>query len=222
VNPDDIRERRIAWAMLILCPLSLLIICAMVTMGYGRGLLYHPVGYLQVTCILWAIVMTVLPILRLARIIALPLWFVALVYADMYMFVLSLCHGMYFDYSWWGDSTHAISSMVVAAIVFMALCVMDSRSPPHVTLGGKGGIAALVLIISCAFGAIWEVMEGYTEIITSFDYMSYGGIFTLFDLWADLVGAAIMMVFAWFAVGRYGTKHIASKIRMGSKSIDIG
>ncbi|MCL2785706.1 MAG: hypothetical protein FWD81_00575 [Methanomassiliicoccaceae archaeon] len=226
MNADDTRERKIAWAMLILCPLSMMIVCAIVTMGYGRGLIYHPMGYLQVTCILWAVIMLVLPVLRLMRVIALPLWFVVLLYADMYMFVLSLCHGMYFETYlfgiWgWGDITHVISGLVVASIVFMALCLMEAHSPKHVTLGGRGGIAVLVFIIGCAFGAIWEMMEGFTDIISNFDYMSYGGVFTLYDLLADAIGALLMAVVAFVILTRHDARHVASKIRLGKRNIDV-
>jgi len=226
MNASETKERKVAWAMLILCPLSMMIVCAIVTMGYGRGLLHHQLGYLQVTCILWAIIMMVLPVLRLARKISLPYWFMALLYADMYMFVLSLCHGMYFEpllfgeMLWWGDFTHVISGMVVASIVFMALCLMESRSPKHVTLGGRGGIAVMVFIIGCAFGVIWEMMEGFTDIISEFDHMSYGGVYTLYDLLADAIGAFIMAVIAFIILSKHDAKHVASQIRMGKRNID--
>ncbi|MCL2143091.1 MAG: hypothetical protein FWH44_02375, partial [Methanomassiliicoccaceae archaeon] len=204
MSAEDVKERRIAWAMLIICPLSMMLMFALVTMEMVRGLNWHPVEYLQATCVLWAIVMTVLPALRLANLISLPLWFVALLYANMYMYVLSLCYGMYLDpsISWWGDVTHVISSMVVSSIAFMALCLMESHSPSHVTLGRRGGITVMVFIIGCAFGAIWEIMEGFTDIIASFDYMSYGGAFTLYDMWADMIGSFLTAAIAWMILGR--------------------
>lgn len=222
MNAGDRKERRIAWAMLILCPLSLLLVCALVTMGYGRGLIYHRAEYLQITCIAWAAIMTVLPILRLTRLITLPYWFTALLYSNMYMFALSLCYGLYLDPDtyWWANFTHVISSMVVAAIVFMALCLMESRSPPHVTLGGRGGITAMVFVISCAFGAIWEVIEGFTDIISKFDYMSYGAVHTLWNLVADTIGAAIMAAIVFVILSGRSAEQVVSEIRLGRKNID--
>ena len=222
MNADERKERRIAWIMLIVCPLSMMAVFAMVTAGYARGLEWHPTEYLQATCILWALVMTLLPILRLARIISLPFLFVALLYANMYMYVLSLCYGMYMDPAipWWGDLTHVISGLVVASIVFMALCLMESHSPPHVTFGSRGGLAATVFVVGCAFGVIWEIMEGFTDIIAGFDYMVYGGSDTLYDMMADMFGAAIMAAAAWMILGRYSAKEIASTFRIGRKNID--
>jgi hypothetical protein len=194
-----------------------------VTLGYANGLAVgHPMGYLQTTCVLWAIVMTVLPILRLVRLVSLPLWFIILVYADMYLFVVTLCEGLYFEVSWWADFTHVISSMVVASIAFMAMCSMQARSPPHVNFGSRGGAVAMLLLVGFSFGAIWEVMEGMTDIITGVDYMSYGALHTMGNLIADTIGAIFMTTIAWVMLGRRDMKTIASRIRLGKKSIDSG
>jgi hypothetical protein len=209
--------------MLIVCPLSVMLMFVYVTLGYARGLAAgHPMEYLQMTCILWAIVMTVLPIFRLARLISLPYWFLLLVYADMYLFVITLCEGLYFDLLWWPDFTHVISSMVIAAIIFMALCLMQTHSPPHVTFGSRGGLIAVLLIAALSFGAIWEIMEGMTGILTGVDYMSYGTLHTMGNLTADLIGAVIMSAIAWAMLSTRDAKDIASKIRLGKKNIDAG
>jgi hypothetical protein len=223
MNAEDMKERRIAWAILIICPLSVMLMFVYVTLGYARGLAAgHPMEYLQMTCILWAIIMTVLPILRLVRLVSLPLWFMVLIYGDMYLFVLTLCEGLYFDISWWADFTHVISSMVIASIVFLALCSIEASSPSHVTLGSRGGIVMVTVFVAFSFGAIWEVMEGFTDILTGIDYMSYGALHTMGNLTADMIGTMIMATIAWMLLDRYGVKGIASKIRLGRKKIDDG
>jgi len=222
MNPRDEKERRVAWAMLILCPFSMFLMFIYVTMGYAGGLAAgHPEEYLQATCFLWAIVMTVLPILRLARIIALPYWFLVLVYANMYMYVISLCEGFYFNLDWWANFTHVISTMVVAAIIFLALCAMETHSPSHVSLGTKGGIAAVMLMGAFSFGAIWEVMEGFTDILTGIDYMSYGALHTMGNLAADMLGAIIMTAIALIMLSRRDVTEIASGLRLGKNNIDV-
>lgn len=221
MNEDDRKERRIAWTILIVCPLSLLAMFVYVTLGYAHGLeAGHPMEYLQTTCILWAIIMTVLPILRLARLVSLPYWFLILMYADMYMFVITLCEGLYFYLDWWADVTHVISSIVVASIIFMALCSIQARSPSHVTLGSKGGVVAMTLMVTMSFGSIWEVMEGLTGIATNVDYMSYGILHTMGNLTADLIGGVIFCLIALVMLNKRDAKEIASKIRLGSKNID--
>ena len=229
MSPEDARERRVAWMMLILCPLSVMLLFCAATMGYGRALALdrHPIEYLQVSFVLWAVIMTVLPIMRLVRLISLPRWFLIMIYADMYMFVIWLFEGFYFDIFvlgpiqfGWGDFTHVVSGMIVAAIVFVALCLIESRSPKHVTFGTKGTIVLLVFLSGCAFGAFWEIMEGFTDIIAGHDYMVYRGVDTLYDLLADLIGGAVMALIAWVMLRRHSAKEIASKVRMGKKNID--
>jgi len=222
MNAEDRMERRIAWTMLILCPLSMVLMFIYVTLGYAPGLAAgHPMNYLQATCALWGIIMAVLPILRLVRLVSLPYWFMLLIYSDMYVYVTSLCLGFYFNYYWWADFTHIISTMVVTSIVFMALCSIQANSPSHVSLGSRGGIIAITLLIGFSFGAIWEIMEGSTDILANQDYMSYGVLHTMGNLSADMMGAIIMSTIALLMLGHRDAKGIVSKIRLGRKRIDV-
>ena len=222
MNSEDAKERRAAWAMLVICPLLMMAEFAYVTMGYAHGLeAGHPMEYLQTTCVLWALISMVLPILRILRVAALPLWFSVLVYGDMCLFVVSLCQGMYFEMLWWPDFTHVISSAVVASLAFLALCLMQARSPPHVSLGARGGIVAATIIVAFGFGAIWEIMEGFTDIITQVDYMSYGAQHTISNFNADMLGAFLMGAVAWAILTRHDVMYVASKIRIGRKNIDV-
>lgn len=222
MNTGDRKERLVAWIMLIVCPLTMAAMFAYVTLGYARGLAAgHPVEYLQMTCFLWGIVMTVLPVMRILRLVALPYWFLALLYANMYLYVTSLCQGFYFDLSWWANFTHVISTMVVASIIFIALCAVQARSPPHVSQGSVGGTALLTLILALSFGSIWEIMEGSTDILAGIDYMSYGALHTMGNLAADALGAVMMSGIAWIMLTRRSPKDIASKIRLGKKNMDL-
>ena len=222
------KERKVAWAMLVLCPLSMALMFMYVTLGYAPGLTAgaplgvapHPPEYLQATCILWGIMMTVIPILRLLRLVALPHWFTAVLYANMYLYVISLCLGMYLNISWWGDATHVVSSAVIASIVLMALCLMQAHSPPHANLGSRGGIVIMLIPIAIAFGLIWEIMEGFTDIISGMDYMSYGAMYTLYDILADVIGALAVAVLAWIILGKHDANYVASEIRIGRRHID--
>jgi hypothetical protein len=222
LNINEKKERRIAWAMLILCPLSMVAMLAYVSAGTSPGQASgHPMVYLQLTCILWGIIMAILPMFRILRLVALPLWFAVMVYADMYMYVISLCLGMYMDHYWWANFTHVVSTMVVTAIVFMALCKMSSRSPPHVSFGSNGGIIVIMFFLGAAFGAIWEFMEGLTDLLSGYDYMIYGAIDNIGNLAADIVGVFLMIPVALFLLRRYGASEIASTFRIGRRNIDV-
>jgi hypothetical protein len=223
MNIGEKKERRIAWTMLVLCPLSMALMFIYVTLEMAPGLdAGHPMIYLQLTCVLWAIVMMIVPVLRLLRFVALPLWFSAILYADMYMYVISLCLGMYMNYYWWANFTHVISTMAVAAIVLLALCKITTDAPPHVSLGSNGGIIVMMFFMAAAFGAIWEFSEGMTDLLSGYDYMIYGAIDNVGNLAADIVGVIIMVPIARVLLSRYGAKGIASAFRVGRKDIDAG
>lgn len=221
MNADDRRERRVAWVLLLICPLSLVALCTYITLLEDSSHIFdlHPRIYLQTTCLLWASIMTLLPVARLRRILALPIWFMLILYGDMYIFVTSLLNGLYMELSWWANFTHVVSSLVVSSIVYMALCVMAAHSPSHVVLS-KGAIVMMTFLIGCAFGVIWEVGEGLVEIITKVDYMSYGAVHTLYNLVADVVGAAIMAVIAFCMLRKHDAVYFASKVRIGRAKIE--
>ncbi len=187
--------------LLVLCPAVLAVLFVSVEMGIAPGIAAgHPKEYLAGTCIAVALVSIILPILSLMNIIVLPNWFLAMVYFDLYMYVTTLCCGMYFTVSWWGDFSHVISSVVVTEIILMALCVMTTYSPPHVTLGSSGGFAVTLFIISVSFGGIWELIECSTDLLAGSSYMVYGAAGSLADITADAIGAGIVSVYAYFSL----------------------
>lgn len=222
LKASDIKERRIAWGVLGASLLIIGFMYAYVTAGLAAGINSgHPVGYLQATCIMWAIITAMLPALRLLKLVSLPAWFIILVNANMCLYVVSLCQGLYLDVDWWGNLSHQIAAFIVASIVFLALCLMQTYSPPYLTFGSRGGIVAMLILLSASFGCIWEIAEGFTDILSGTDLMVYGIEDTLSDLWADLVGVGIMTTVAWIILGRQSPEQVASMVRIGRNSIDI-
>ena len=216
----DVTERSIAWVLLIFCPLMMFAILAYVSAGNAPGLdAGHPMEYLQMTCLLWAMISVVIPLLRLMRFVSLPIWFVFLVQGDMFLYVISLCQGFYLNLSWWGDLTHIIASAIVTGFVFIALCLMQSRSPAHVTFGSKYGMTLMLFLVALSFGGVWEMMEGFTDVLTGTSYMVYGATDTLGDLVADFIGVSLMTVAALMILNRQGAENVASKVRLGRSMI---
>ncbi len=194
-------ERIRSLCLLVLCPAVLVVLFMSVELGIAPGIAAgHPPEYLKGTCIAVALVSIILPILSLRNIIVLPNWFLAMVYFDLYMYVTTLCCGMYFTISWWGDFSHVISSVVVTEIILMALCVMTTYSPSHVTLGNNGGLAVTLFIISVSFGGIWELIECSTDLLAGSSYMVYGAAGSLADITADAIGAGIVSIYAYFSL----------------------
>ncbi len=172
---------------------------AAVAGGVAPGLEWHPTWYLEATCVMCALLLSVIPALRLAGAVKMPWWLNILLAADVYVYSVSLLLGYYMNpdtMGWWGFFGHVLSSMSVGAVVFLALCLVEKYSPPHVTLGSNAAIHCYTLMISLAFGGIWEVMEGYVDVIAGDSIMVYGNFDTLDDLRADLLGSAIMVFIA--------------------------
>ncbi len=193
-------DRKFTIAVWIIEEIIFAIMFWTVAADIARGLRWHPAWYLEATCIAFALISCVIPVLRLVGAVKMPWWFNFLLMADVYIYTISLCLGFYMDpdIPWWGFFGHVLSSMSVGAIVFLALCLIEKHSPAHVTLGSNAAIHCYTLMISLAFGGIWEVMEGYVDVLVGQSVMVYGDFDTLDDLRADLVGSVIMVILATF------------------------
>lgn len=219
---QDARERRVAWSMLVLCPLSFMLISVFAFMGVAPGIeAGHPAIYLVATCIAWAIVSMILPVLRLLRLVSMPAMFLYAVYGNMYFYVISLNIGFYLNISWWGDMGHVISSTIVSMIVFIALCIVECHSPAHVTFGNRKGLCAMLFLVALSFGGIWEMIEGFADFAGGGSYMVYGANDTMGDLTADLIGVFIVVVCAYMYLGKNTPDDIYSTVRIGKAAFEV-
>lgn len=219
---QDRKERRVAWAMLICCPLSFLFISVFVFMGVMPGIeAGHPPIYLEMTCFAWAIVSVFLPALRLLRLVSLPPMLLCIIYANMYFYVISLNVGLYLNVSWWGDMGHVISSTIVTMIVFVALCIMECSSPGYVTFGNRFGMAAMLFLVALSFGGIWEMMEGFADFAGGASYMVYGASDTMGDLTADLIGVCIVTACVYCYLGKHTAADLVSDVRFGKRAFIV-
>ena len=221
-SAENAAERRVAWILLIAAPVGFGTICAFVMAGLAPGLdAGHPEEYLVATCVAWAIISLVVPILRLANLVSLPPILMGVIYFDMFFYVLGLCSGCYLNISWFGDFGHVVSSSIVTVIVFVGLCMIEAHSPAHVTFGNRTGMAIMLLLVALSFGGVWEMIEGFTDGVTGNAYMVYGASDTMGDLSADLIGAFIVSVGVYLYLGNHTASDISSKVRFGRKAFDI-
>ena len=219
---QDAHERRVAWAMLIGCPMSFLFLSIFSFIGVMPGIeAGHPPIYLEMTCFAWALVSMFLPALRLLRLVSLPPMFLAIIYANMYFYVISLNVGLYLNVSWWGDMGHVISSTIVTMIVFVALCIMECKSPEHVTFGNRRGLVAMLFLVALSFGGIWEMMEGFADFAGGASYMVYGASDTMGDLTADLIGVCIISACVYWYLGEHTANDVASQVRIGKAAFEV-
>jgi hypothetical protein len=206
--------------MLSMIILSFGFFLIMVKLGLAPGLeAGHPPEYLTATFIAVGVVLSALPIMWYFDIVRMPLWFTALLTANLYYYAISMFFGMYLRIVWWGDVAHCVSSVCVCALVFLSLCILQANSPKHVTLGSTKGILVLVLLIGICFGGLWEVMEGYVDIITGTSYMVYGIWDSLMDIRADTGGAIIMVILGYVLLKKHTPEEISSttKVRLARK-----
>ena len=172
----------------------------------------HPPEYLLSTYVATSLLISVIPILRLTGVVRMPWWFNLLLVFDLYFYSISLSLGFYMndDIAWWGFLGHVMSAICIGAIVFLALCVIEKQSPVRVTLGSRAGVILITMLITISFGGIWEVMEGYVDIIVGQAYMSYGVFDSLDDLRADVLGAIFMAIIAAFIMRKKSAADVAS------------
>ncbi len=223
INPEiDAKERRNAWIIMILCPISLLSLCiftyAGVTPGIEAG---HDPVYLVSTCIASAVLSMLLPILRLLRVAAVPKILTVTIYLNIYLYLISLHLGMYKSIDWWGSVGHILSSSIATIFVFLGLCIMQVHSPSHVHFGSRAGICILVFIIGMSLGGLWEMAEGLTDILAGQDFMVYGAIDTLGDLISDTFGALVVALCAYWYLRDHTVEEACASIRFGRNAFQV-
>lgn len=221
MSGGDAAEVRNYWVLLVVAPVLLMVVCALAAMGMVPGIeAGHPKEYLMATCIAWAIVSLVIPLLRILRLVSLPPILVAVVYLNIFFYVLSLNLGLYLNVSWFGDFGHVVSSTIVTCIVFVALCLIQAHSPAHVTFGRSNGLCAMLFLVALSFGGVWEMIEGFADGVTGNDYMVYGARDTMGDLTADLIGVIVVTVCVrWYLKG-HTAEDVASSVRFGRKAFE--
>jgi len=185
----------------------------------GLGPEKHPSEYLLISNIAIFLLISVIPVLRLVGVVRMPWWFNFVLTFDVYLYVVSLTCGFYKEPSmeWWGFLGHTCSSLSVGAICFLALCLIAKHSPADLRYGKLPGLLLLLFVISLSFGGIWEVMEGYVDIITGTAYMSYGVFDSLQDLEADALGSLIMVAIAAFLLKDRTPEEVAAGTHLGRR-----
>ena len=221
MNLDDLTpeaDRKLTWAYWMCMLTVTLIDIATVLMGIAPGIGpdKHPSEYLFISNIAIFLLISVVPVLRLLGIVRMPWWFNLLLTFDVYLYVVSLTCGFYKEESipWWGFLGHTCSSISLSALSFLALCLVIKHNKVGLTYGHTFGFLILLFFVSVAFGGIWEVMEGYVDIVAGTDYMSYGVFDSVQDMEADTLGALIMCAIAGLILRTRTPEDIASSTRL--------
>ncbi len=216
LSPEADRKLTVAYWLCMLAITTVDIIT--VYTGDAPGLLpgRHPPEYLYISNVAIFLLISVIPVLRLLDLVHMPWWFNLMLTFDVYLYIVSLTCGFYKDesISWWGFLGHTCSSMSLCALCFLALCIVKKHSPVDVSYGHNIGFLVLLFFVSIAFGGIWEVMEGYIDIVAGTSYMSYGIFDSLQDLEADTLGTTIMCIAAGLLLRTRTPEDIADSTRV--------
>lgn len=119
---------------------------------------------------------------------ALPLWFsVAAV-----LHVVGMT-GLYESVWWWDHITHAVSSALVAALLYAGVLVGGVAGGPTASTAG-----AVTLVLTIAVGVVWELVELVArDVGEHLDVepvlVHYGWRDTAYDLVFDVVGALVVV-----------------------------
>ncbi len=218
---ESMGDRRFTMAVWIgMAAVTMISIASVVTgITPGIGPDRHPPEYLIISNVAIFCLISVIPVLRLSGLVKMPWWFNFILIGDVYFYSVSLTLGFYLDpgIPWWGFLGHICSSIAVSSLVFLALCLVAAHSHGKISFGNDFGLLFITFMFSVALGGIWEVMEGYIDIVTGESYMSYGVLDSLGDLRADCIGALIVCFGAALLLRRQTVEDIASRTHLGKR-----
>lgn len=133
-----------------------------------------------------------------AGIMTLPISFVLLIELSMFMHMIGLQMGFYDDLEHWDTLTHLLSSVTVSFCVLYALIVVDSLHPKiHFS---RRLMPLFLFMVVMTFGLFWEFIEYHSDLYLG-SKMQYSPFDTISDLGFDLLGVALVSVYAYWLQG---------------------
>ncbi|MCK9323420.1 MAG: hypothetical protein RBR05_03210 [Candidatus Methanomethylophilaceae archaeon] len=206
------KERTTDIACLILFPLGFIILAILAIMGFSEG--FFAETYISSTQIVSAILVMILPVLRLTKKFRSPYWFMFLVTSVPYLHAVSLFLGFYHSFANWDFISHTYSSIIVGLIVFISLLIIQHYTV-RIDLGSTATILFFTFIIAWGFGNIWEITEWIIDNAFGNALMSYSVMDTLGDLViSDLTGAILTDVLAGIILSRYSITQIVEEMNL--------
>ena len=147
-----------------------------------------------------AFLLTMVPSLMTRNLhLCLP-WEVNLLIAvSLYLHVMGHVGDYYVLFAPYYDKlTHLVSSVTVALLAFFAAILADHQGDLRLT---RPAIIIFILIFTLAAGAAWEIYEFTCDQVFGTN-LQHGNTDTMVDLIVDLIGAAIVAIFAAIALSR--------------------
>ena len=122
-----------------------------------------------------------------------------LVAVSLYLHVMGHVAGYYVSLAPYYDKlTHLVSSVTIAFLVLFLVVLAGHRGDIRLT---RTVTAVFILVSTLAAGAAWEIYEFAVDQVFGTN-LQLGNTDTMVDLIMDLIGGAIVTVFAAIALGR--------------------
>lgn len=212
-------ERRIDLLCLVAFPMGFIILAVNAYLGHSEA--FFGDTYVAATQVVSALVVMVLPIMRLTKKFRVPYWFVFMITSVPYLHAVSLYFGFYNNLSYWDFISHSYSSAVVTMVAFLAMLII-SHYTTRIRLGIKG-ILAGTLLMGHGFGNIWEVWEWSVDCFFEDSYMSYSIMDTVKDIClGDFVGVTLMTMVAFVIMLHKDYDKIVDGMNLGKFMDDMG
>lgn len=206
------REKRIDLACLVLFPLGFVILAILAYAGYSPA--YFAETYVAYTQLISAVVVMVLPTVRLTGRFRAPYWFVAVITSVPYLHAGSLFFGLYKNFEYWDFISHSYSSAVVTMVVFLALLIINHYAT-RIKLGGRG-ILVGTFLLGHGFGNAWELWEWVVDCYFGDRFMSYNVVDTIGDLcFGDAFGVLVMTIVVYFIMLNKDCNKIVDGMNLG-------
>lgn len=206
-------------------PLFFMFLASFLTMAalsferYSRGVHLDYYLYPAITCLVSALLLALPILLRWKRVVTLPVWFISLIFLALFLHCIGVVERFYDDLFWWDNLTHFLSSMLVSAMAFMAIYLIDWYVE-EIYIPAKV-MPFIIIAVGCSFGVLWEIMEWSADLILGTG-MQYSLDDTIQDLLMDLLGALTMGVMGWMFLHHRSPGELAQELGVENQFARLG
>ncbi|HDS03368.1 MAG TPA: hypothetical protein ENN72_06635 [Firmicutes bacterium] len=158
-------------------------------------------NYINVLTACVAFALSYLPsFLRKKRYLYLPVQFQIVLtlffFASLY---LGSIKGFYYRYWWWDTLLHTASGFMLGLVGFLLVYTLNSHKRKAFTLS-PFFIVLFSFCFAMTIGTMWEIYEFSMDSLFGWDMQKSGLVDTMFDLIADMIGAATSSIYGYIYI----------------------
>ena len=142
-----------------------------------------------------------------------PNFFEVIIVAFLFCSIYLGSINSFYDMIWWWDLVlHALSGIIIAAIGFSLVDILNSNERLALKLSPIF-VALFSFSFALALGTIWEIFEFAMDSIFGMNMQKSGLVDTMWDLIVDAVGALIFSVVTYYKLKYKGRIHFRIRIK---------